>query len=101
MKLLDRGYDNAEIDDRITDALSIDRTDLLQQNKSKEKQSIPLVLITKYNPYIRKIKKRIMKHWHFLQFDEVQIFNTAPIVAYSKHKSIGDMLSRSKLKTLT
>ncbi|XP_071124112.1 uncharacterized protein [Mytilus edulis] len=103
VKLLDRGYDNAEIDDSITDALSIDRTDLLQQNKSKEKQSIPLVLITKYNPYIRKIKKRIMKHWHLLQFDEdcVQIFNTAPIVAYSKHKSIGDMLSRSKLKNVT
>ncbi|XP_063448192.1 serine-aspartate repeat-containing protein C-like [Mytilus trossulus] len=41
VKLLDRGYDNLEIDDSITDALAIDRTDLLQQNKSKEKQSIP------------------------------------------------------------
>lgn len=44
-----------------------------------------------------------MKHWHLLQFEEdcVQIFNAAPIVAYSQHKSVGDMLNRSKLKTLT
>ena len=43
-----------------------------------------------------------MKHWDLLQFDEdcVQKFNVAPIVAYSKHKSIGDIYSRSKLKTL-
>ena len=66
MKLLERGYDSVEIDDGITDALSIDRTELLQQNKSKGKEHsclignhttssflyIPLVLITKYNQLI-------------------------------------------------
>ena len=99
IKLLERGYSNEEVDDSLTEALSIDRSLLLKQ-KPKNKKEIPLVLVTKYNPCLRKIKKRIMKYWHNRILDEDcrLIFQTEPIIAYSKHKNLGDLLVSSKLR---
>ena len=99
IKLLGRGYANEEIDNNITEALSNDRK-LLLKHKNKNKKEIPLVLVTKFNPYLRKIKKQIMKYWQNLQFDEDcrLIFQTEPIIAYSKHKNLADILISSKFK---
>jgi hypothetical protein len=43
-----------------------------------------------------------MKYWNYMQYDEAckGLFTTPPMIAYSKHKNIGDLIVRSKLKSI-
>lgn len=70
------------------------KTDL----KCKHRQ--PNVMITKYNPHFKGLKKRILKYWNVLKNDEIckELFTKEPIIAYSKHKNIGEMIIQSRLQ---
>ena len=54
-------------------------------------KEIPLVLSTKNNPCIRKIKQCLVKHWQLLKHNEFckDIFTNEAIIAYKKHRNIG------------
>ena len=83
--------------------ISANRRDLLKkQKKKKDKKAVPNVLVTKFNPCIKGLRKRIMKYWNYIQHDEAckDLFTTPPMIAYSKHKNIGDLIVRSKLKSI-
>ncbi len=56
-------------------------------------------MVTKYNPRIKGLKGRILKYWNEMKTDTrcKEIFTSEPIIAYSKDKSIGDMIIRSRL----
>ena len=94
-----RGYSDTEIDPIITGVTGTDRNKMLNKNNSESKLRNPLVMITKYNPRIKGLKKRILKYWNEMKTDTrcKEIFTSEPVVAYSKHKSIGDMIIRSRL----
>ena len=98
IRLKERGYSDEEIYTNIQKALSINRKELLKSKESTK--DIPLVLITKYNPGLKKIKKYIMKHWHLLKYDETcePILSENPMVAYKRHKNLGDILTSSLIK---
>lgn len=53
-------------------------------------------MVTKYNPRIKGIK---IPHLKILERNENihEIFTSEPIIAYSKDKSIGDVIIRSRL----
>jgi hypothetical protein len=57
-------------------------------------------MVTKYNPAIGNIKKKLLKYWHTLSREPElkEIFKDKPIIAYKKHRNLGDLLTSSKLK---
>jgi len=100
LNLIKRGYNELEIDDNINQALSNNRAEFLNKKSKKHTKEIPLVLSTKYNPCIRKIKQCLVKHWQLLKHNEIcrDIFTKEPIIAYEKHRNLGDILTFSKIK---
>ena len=101
INLSKRGYDNREIEKSITDALhNQKRSNALNSAGKKPSGKIPLVLVTKHNPCITLIKRKLLKYWHILNRDKKcnEVFKNLPIVAYKRHKNIGDLLTSSKLK---
>ena len=96
-----RGYKQSEIEPIIQETISANRKDLLRKPKKKNNnKAVPTVLVTKFNPCIKGLRKRIMKYWNYIQHDEVcnDLFTTTPMKANSRHKNIGDLIARSKLK---
>ena len=66
-----RGYDNCEIEKSITDALhNQKRSNALNSAGKKPSGKIPLFLVTKYNPCITLIKRKLLKYWHILKRDK-------------------------------
>jgi hypothetical protein len=98
--LIKRGYSELEIDDNINQALSNNRAEFLNKKSKKHIKEIPLVLSTKYKPCIGKIKH---KHWQSLNHNEIcrDIFTKEPIIAYTKHRHLGDILTSSKINRYT
>ena len=103
LNLIKRGYNELEIDDNINQALSNNRAKFLNKKSKKHTKEIPLVLSTKYNPCIRKIKQCLVKHWQLLKHNEIcrDIFTKEPIIAYKKHRNLGDILTSSKINWYT
>jgi hypothetical protein len=79
----------------INEALTKNRLDLINKNKTKQNKEIPLVLSSRYNPWISKLKQCIIKHWHTLNQDEVckEIFT---IIAYKRYRNLADLLTSTK-----
>lgn len=67
---------------------------------SKNEMKRRLVMVTKYNPSIRGLRKRILKYLNEIKSDPRcnAIFTTDPIIAYSKHKNIGNMIMGARLQ---
>ena len=97
---MERGYKENEIDPTIHDTLSMNRTAMLQHNKMTDKSVIPLVMVTKYEPRIRGLKRKLLKHWNIISKDKYckNVFKNEPILAYKKHKNITDMLISSRIR---
>ena len=99
-KLIDRGYKACEIQPIIDEVRQSNRTEMLNPTNGKKEPKEANVLVTKFNPKIKGIKSRLTKHWNFISQDETlkQIFKSPPIVAYERHKNLGDILTSSTLK---
>ena len=97
--LLRRGYSHSEIDPIIQKTHLTQRNTVLQKTNKKTKNSVPLVMVTKYNPCVKNLKKRILKYWDKMTDDSAckEIFKEEPIISYSKHKNISDLIIRSRL----
>lgn len=95
-----RGYSDKETDPIILEICETNRTKYLHKKSTDSKQRQPNVMITKYNPHIKGLKKRILEHWKLLQKDPIckEMFNIEPIIAYSKHKSISELIIHSRLQ---
>lgn len=101
INLLKRGYNENEIKSSMQNVLANNnRKNTLQNKKGIKKQGIPLVFVTKYNPCIRRLKRKLTKYWHILTKDEEcnKIFPDLPIVSYKRNKNLGDMLTSSIIK---
>ena len=100
--LIKRGYKSDEIDNISEEVVKQHKTreNILSVKSKTNKRDIPLVFVTKYNPSINKIKQKLLKYWNIIQNDEdcSEIFKNQPIVAYSRHKNLGDVLTNSILK---
>lgn len=95
-----RGYSDKEIDPIVRTMENTNRKKYLVKTDIKCKQRQPNVMITKYNPHLKGLKKRILKYWNVLKNDEIckELFTNEPIIAYSKHKNIGEMIIQSRLQ---
>ena len=71
LNLIIGGYNELEIDDNINQALSNNRAKFLNKKSKKHTKENPLVLSTKYNPCIRKMKQCLVKHWQLLKHNEI------------------------------
>ena len=87
-RLIDRGYRESKIKKSISTVLSEDRSNFLQPT-IRIKKEIPLIMGSKFNPRVKRIKKSILKYWNLLKFNETckQIFQQKPIVAYKNIKT--------------
>ena len=58
-------------------------------------------MIITFNPYISGLRKRLLKYWNYTKQEEVfiDLSTTPPMIAYSKHKNIGDLIIRASLKS--
>jgi hypothetical protein len=97
LNLTNRGYNELEIDDNINQALSNNRAEFLNKKRKKHTKEIPLVLSTKYNPCIRKIKQCLVKHWQLLKHNEIcrDSFTKEPIIRYQSRDVIYPVLKGS------
>lgn len=92
--LLNRNYTSEEIDTAIHEALSFNREELLgENNRNKSKAH---VFITRYNPAVKQLKRKLIKHWHMLKDnnDTAGLFNNEPIVAYKRHRNLQEITKR-------
>ena len=98
-RLLKRGYSLYEIQPIIQKFFHINRKELLKIDKCIRPKQHPNVMVTKFDPRIKHLKKDLTKYWHKLIKDDrcKLIFQTEPMVAYSKHKNIGDIVTSSLL----
>ena len=101
-KLIDRGYNTSEIQPIFDEALQSNRNEILKPrngNKKKKDNAQADVLVTKFNPTIKGIKSRIIKHWKLISKDTTlkQIFKSTPMVAYERHKNLSDIITSSTL----
>ena len=96
--MLNRGYSDREITPTISETVSTNRKTALNKPKSETKK-VPTVMVTKFNPCIKGLKRRIMKYWKDMQSDPKckEIFKSEPIVAYSKHRNIGEIIIRARI----
>lgn len=95
-KLIQRGYHEHEILPIIQEVLHKNRTEFLQPGLKKPKKDTT-ILVTKFDPRIKGIKKRILKHWKLISDDLFlkTIFKSAPMIAYEKHKNLSEILTSS------
>ena len=100
LNLIKRGYNEREIMSSFNEALTKDRKTLISTGKRKQTKDIPLVLATKYNPCISKLRKHILKYWYLIRDNVVcnQIFNRTPMIAYKRHRNLSDILTSTKVK---
>ena len=93
-KLLQRNYDASEIDEAINSTLQLERKDLLV-DKIKD-NARALVLVSKYNPAVKQLKRAIVKHWNIIQknLECASIFTVKPMIAYKRHKNLQDILTK-------
>ena len=84
LNLIKRGYNELEIDDNINQALSNNWAESINKKSKTHRKEIPLVLSTKYNPCIRKIKQCLVKHWQLLRHNEIcrDILTKEETIAY-------------------
>ena len=92
--LLKRGYKISEINEIFNQTQNIERKNLLIQRQTKREQ--PLVMLTKFNPSIQKLKNIITKHWNLISLNPncLNIFNRQPIIAYKRHTNLQELLSK-------
>ena len=98
-KLINRGYSKSEIDTSMLSISSRERSNLLQKKDNKCTE-IQLIMGSRFNPRLKKIKKSISKYWNVLEFDETckMLFKQQPIIAYKKHKNLSELLTSARLK---
>ena len=102
-KLVARGYDRSHLEQISSTVLATPRSEHLKPkgNKGKKKTKCPpLVMVTKFNPSSKGLKRAITKHWNFIKNDEQcnRLFKNPPMIAYKRHKNLTDITISSKLK---
>ena len=93
-RLLSRGYSVHEIDSIISEVEKINRQDLLKDSKITSNRP-PSVLVTKYNPAVKKLGTLLRKHWKIIQKDKrcSAIFPLPPIIGYKRHKNLNELIN--------
>lgn len=88
-----RGYSFNETDPVIMQITNTKR-DILLHKSNKQKHQQPTVIITKYNPSLKRLRRRILKYWNKMITDPIcrDLFKSEPIIAYSNHNNVGDIL---------
>ncbi|CAG2228467.1 unnamed protein product [Mytilus edulis] len=97
--LKQRGYKDHEIRRNCESALNIERPELLRFKQESDKQ-IPLVFVTKYHFSLGNINKALRKHYKKLVRNAKcrELFPKPPMVAYSRHRNLKEILTRSVVK---
>ncbi|CAC5391344.1 unnamed protein product [Mytilus coruscus] len=97
--LKQRGYKEHEIHRNCESALNIERPELLRFKQDSDKQ-IPLVFVTKYHFSLGNINKALRKHYKklFRNAKCRELFPKPPMVAYSRHRNLKQILISSVVK---
>ena len=96
-RLLKRDYNKSEINEIIENNRNLNRNKLLEQSVRKRENT--LTMVTKYNPAIRKLKIKVLKHWKLLSKDEecANLFKQKPIIAYKRNKNLQELVTRARV----
>lgn len=100
-KLLERGYSKTEIKTAMNEAKVNSRIELIKSSKLDSNcRETPLTLVTLYYPFLRRLSKTLRTHWSLIANDPDanQVFKRPPIVAFKRHKNIGNFVTSSTVK---
>ena len=94
IRLQKRGYKLSEINEIIQQTAHLNRIDLLKDKKVIKRKAT--VMVTKFNPAIKQLKRILLKHWHILKQNKrcSEIFKSEPIIAYSRNKNLQELLTK-------
>ena len=96
-RLFERGYNENEIKQRILKVFTIERAQLLNQEKQATSNRIPLILT--YIRTLPDIKRAINKHWDILKIsrDFDKVFAEHPIIAFRRNRNLQDILGKKRI----
>ena len=96
-RLVERGYSENEIKQRILKVFSIERAQLLNQKKQATSNRIPPILT--YNRTLPDIKRAINKHWDIFKInrDFYKVFAEHPIIAFRRNRNLQDILGKKRI----
>ena len=95
-RLVERGYNENEIQQQISKAFTNERAYLLNQKNKATLNRIPLILT--YNRTLPDIKRAVNKHWNILKRnrDFEQVF-TKPCYSLSGNRNLKDILGKKTI----
>ena len=94
-KLTKRGYNEQEVWKTLNTIQHVDRQRKLQQKyKNKNKNIMKNMFVTTYHRKAELLQKIMIKFWYIIRKDRItkNIFKTKPRLAFTKSKSIGEMI---------
>ena len=93
-RLVERGYNENEIQQQISKTSKTDRAHILNQKRQARSNRIPLILT--YNHTLPDIKKAVDKHWDLLKInkDFEQVFTELPIIAFRRNRNLRDIFGK-------
>ena len=96
-RLVERGYNENEIQQQISKTFTIERADLPNQEKQATSKRIPLILT--YNCTLPDIKKAVNKHWDILKInrDFEHVFTGLPIIVFRRSRNLQDILGKKTI----
>ena len=96
-----RGYDKKAVEHAAREAMKADRETLLNKTKlPKKKTDSQSIFVTTYHPKLRNLSSLFKRHFHFIQNDSTlsKIFESSPLVAFKRRKSIRNFVVRNDVK---
>jgi len=95
-RLTERGYPINFVENVLSEVKHEGRKQSLAKNKKKPKWILPIV--TQFHPAVPNLKQILMSKWNLIERQPLlkEIFE-APIISYSRGRSLKDELVRAKL----
>lgn len=75
-RFIDKGYDKAFIEEKIAEVAQMDRTAIVQKNRSLDPYLDQVPIILDYSIQHKKIERIIQCHWHILKTETSTIHTT-------------------------
>lgn len=99
-KLLLRGYTTEEFDTVFQQVQHDSRNTYLEEKARSDKETIPLVFTTTYNPHLRGLFQAIRRNWEIIKTNKrlCKIFPQKPIIAFRRGTNLRDTLVRARLQ---
>ena len=95
--MIKKGYDAKKLSKTISEVSEFSRDDLLRDKDPKKNSTV--IFVSDWHPLMKQLPNILKKHHHLLKNDEKlnKVFDTVPLVAFRKRKSIRNYVVRNSM----